>query len=181
MSAWRSIWNEPLVTLLLPGYMVLSWSLFRKSHETGDWMIPVGMIGSAWAVLNMRFGWQSKTKSIDVGCITMGMAFSITAVLKWTPLIEKYPKTHGEVGQYFQIATCLLVVANYIIPLRCWKSYARARRKAGKSALFMLLFKVYCLSSMTLWFLGGLAPFVRLFYKATLTDVLLFFVPPSMH
>ena len=143
------ILGEPLSTLLMPIYAVLSWTLFWMTYSTGAWIVPVGCIGATWSALN-----NLKHNQKDVGVVTMGFAAALTAFNKYVPSWE----TEG-LNMFFRqsvpVGATLMVVANYCLPFRQWQSFHRTRKKLGKSRFFFMVFRMYCLSSITLWLLGS--------------------------
>lgn len=131
---------EPRLTYLMPIYAIASWIAFFFWEESGKHLLPTSAFGAAWALVNCY-----RNKSMDLGCITMGIVAVASAMEQFT---HSTPKARLHKAETIG---CVLAAINFSLPIIFWKQIKDPLSKR-KSAVWMTVFWYY-LAAMTVYWL----------------------------
>mmetsp|Transcript_6172 Transcript_6172/g.13571 ORF Transcript_6172/g.13571 Transcript_6172/m.13571 type:complete len:174 (-) Transcript_6172:215-736(-) len=149
--------SEPALTYLMPAYAGASYAgLFGLlptsiSSDLTTTMLASATFGAAWAAFNIY-----RTKSLDLGVVTMGMVAVSTAIERG--LIDVGGGTgRGSEGsrltptlKLVETIGCILVSINFALPIVAWNEVARTLGRK-KTSFWLSTFWCYCLVMALFW------------------------------
>ncbi|KAL7517545.1 hypothetical protein ACHAWF_000130 [Thalassiosira exigua] len=121
----------------MPLYAVASWHGLHAKGGTGEYVLPVALVGWIWAVINV-----CRTKRLDLGVVTFFLVLIAAVAERWCGLTNKV--------KLALTAASLLVAANYSLVVLFWGEIKKDLAKA-KSSLWMNVFWGYCACMTAFW------------------------------
>lgn len=134
--------EEPWLTYLMPVSSAINWMLILSDSGKDSWVLPTSLFGALWAVRNMLI-----TKRLDLGAITMGLVASADTVGRLFG--------HGTMSRATRLVGCVLVAANYALPLLMWSTIKKMFAKS-KSIFWLKVFYYHCCNGVVFWIIGAM-------------------------
>ena len=125
----------------MPLYALISWYSLYSKGDTGEYLLPVSLVGWIWAVINTY-----RNQELDLGVVTFFLVL-ITSVY------ERY--TGGAFTRkikWILVVSSIMVAVNYGLVFLLWGGLKENFRSTSKkSELWITIFYWYCVVMMAFW------------------------------
>ena len=137
--------------VVMPLYALISWYSLYLKGDTGEYMLPVSLVGWIWAVINTY-----RNQELDLGAVTFFFVL-ITSVY------ERY-YTGGAFTRkikWLLVVSSIMVAANYGLVFLLWGGLKENFRSTAKSELWITIFYWYCVVMMAFWICASIKTSTR--------------------
>ena len=128
--------------VVMPLYALLSWYSLYLKGETGEYLLPVSLVGWIWAVINTY-----RNQELDLGAVTFFFVL-ITSVYEQRYYTEAQ-FTRGI--KWILVVSSIMVAANYGLVFLLWGELKENFRSTAKSEVWITIFYWYCVVMMAFW------------------------------
>ena len=133
----------------MPLYALISWYSLYSKGETGEYLLPVSLVGWIWAVIN-----TSRNQELDLGAVT----FFLVLI---TSFYERYTGAFTRKIKWILVVSSIMVAANYGLVFLLWGGLKENFRSTSKSEVWITIFYWYCVVMMAFWVCASIKTYTR--------------------
>ena len=126
--------------VVMPLYALIAWYSLYSKGETGEYLLPVSLVGWIWAMINTY-----RNQELDLGVVTFFFVL-ITSVYE-----RYYTGAFTRGIKWILVVSSIMVAANYGLVFLLWEGLKENFRSTAKSEVWIIIFYWYCVVMMAFW------------------------------